>query len=202
VRIKGLLLSGDTEPLPDLEVGAGARVLVTGSSCERVGLVLATLAGAETLIGGGVLVGDVALPDADDRVRRAVVGFVARGMPLERGTVLRAVRYRHPEGTTEEVEEILTRVGLRDRLAELPDGLRTPLKHGGRPLAREERTLLLLARAVLGDPPLLLLDHVDADLGPRGLEILRDVLAGFPGAVLAAAHDPGYLRPTHFWTVG
>lgn len=225
VRIKGLVISTDVEasagagtaagtmageaartagaePLPDLEVGAGARVLLTGSSCERVGLVLATLAGAEAPAAGGLVVDDVVLPDAGDRARRTVVGFVARAMPLERGTVLRAVRYRHPKGTMGEVDDVLSRVGLRDRLAELPDGLRTRLKHGGSPLTREERTLLLLARATFGDPALLLLDHVEADLGPRGREVLRAVLDVFPGVVLAAAHDPEHLRPTHFWAVG
>jgi ATPase subunit of ABC transporter with duplicated ATPase domains len=47
-----------------------------------------------------------------------------------------------------------------------------------------------LARGVLGDPPLLLLDRIDADLDEAGLEVLRSVVAEYPGVVLFASDAP------------
>jgi ABC-type transport system involved in cytochrome bd biosynthesis fused ATPase/permease subunit len=47
------------------------------------------------------------------------------------------------------------------------------LQRGGEPLSGSDRARLQIARATLGNPPLLLLNHVDFDLGPEGCEYWR-----------------------------
>jgi ABC-type multidrug transport system fused ATPase/permease subunit len=134
----------------------------------------------------------------DPRDRRALVGYAGQDMRLERGTVSRALHYRTPdlEITTDALDEF----GLTETVAKLPRGQDTELRHGGSPLAVPERARVLLARAMLGTPPLLLLDHLDADLGAPYLPVLRGLLQQYDGVVLLASDRPlDVIRPTHVW---
>lgn len=135
----------------------------------------------------------------DPRDRRRLVGYAGQGMWLERGTVSRALRYRTPD--LEITSEALARFGLAETIKKLPRGQDTELRHGGSPLAVPERARVLLARALLGDPPLLLLDHLDADLGTQYLPVLRKLLQQYDGVVVLASDRPlDVISPTHVWT--
>jgi ABC-type protease/lipase transport system fused ATPase/permease subunit len=84
----------------------------------------------------------------------------------------------------------LAAVGLAERVAALPQGERTSLRRGGEPLTRQEIARLWIARAMLGQPALLVLDHVDDDLGTDGRAMLRRQLADYPGVVVLATDRP------------
>jgi ABC-type multidrug transport system fused ATPase/permease subunit len=205
-RTRGLLVTdlqvGDDETaLLQLDASPGARVLVTGDSRGRVQRVLATLAAVHQPSSGSVLLDGVDLSRLDDTERRRRLGYVTQAMRLERGTLLRAARYRRPDCGDDDVEQALRRVGLTETLHALPEGLNTELRQGGAPLDTQERALLLLARALLGSPALLILDHVDADLGPRAMAQLQAAVCDFPGITVAAGHDTGYLCATQRWDV-
>src|SRR5690606_11021090 len=78
-------------------------------------------------------------------------------------------------------------------LAELSDGLRTRLAEGGAGLSKGQQTRLMLARAVLGGPRLLLLDEADAHLDPATIRLLREAIASYGGTVVCATHRPELL---------
>jgi ABC-type protease/lipase transport system fused ATPase/permease subunit len=60
----------------------------------------------------------------------------------------------------------------------------------------------MLARALYGDPPLLVLDHLDDELGEAGRVRLRGLLAAYPGIVLLASDAPeAVMAPTRRWVV-
>jgi ABC-type transport system involved in cytochrome bd biosynthesis fused ATPase/permease subunit len=84
---------------------------------------------------------------------------------------------------------------LSETVARLPAGLATPLGEGGRGLSAGERRRLALARAILRDAPLLLLDEPTAGLDLRTeravLEGLRDVVQD--RTALIVTHRPGPL---------
>ena len=95
---------------------------------------------------------------------------------------------------------MLGEVGLAARVAELPLGANTLLVHGGEPLTISERARLLLARSILDDPPLLVFDHLDADLGRDGRATMHRLLKDYPGVVILASDDPDQIvTPTHIW---
>lgn len=184
---------------PDLAVPPGSRVLLDTEDRRTATLLLETLAGLRAA-DGVVLVDGEDLLTADGEHRRALVGYAAQGMRLERGTLGRALRYRVPDAAADDTERLWERLGLSPLLAGLPRGERTLLRHGGDPLTVPDRARVLLARALLGNPPLLVLDHLDGDLGQAGRAGLVDVLADFPGVVVLAADDPGRLvGVTHTW---
>lgn len=135
--------------------------------------------------------------------RRRYVGYAARGLPLESGQFRRAIRYRVPATDDVELAEAIVRAGLEATVARLPKGDRTVLRRGGEPLSTPERAKLQLARATLGNPPLLLLNRIDADLDVEGLAALRQIIANYPGIVIVATENPSILPESHRnWPAG
>jgi ABC-type multidrug transport system fused ATPase/permease subunit len=168
----------------------GDRVRVTGPDAGRVSDFLRRVAAPGPDDGLEVVIDGWAHSRLEPRRRRELVGLAAAGSPLERGTVARAARYRRPDLDATAATTVLERVGLDVVLATLEKGERTELRRGGEPLGPADRARLQLARGVLGDPPLLLLDRIDADLDQAGREVLRRVVAEYPGVVLFASDAP------------
>ncbi|WP_425563769.1 hypothetical protein, partial [Prauserella alba] len=183
----------DGTRLPGLVAAPGARVVLRSERREQVDAVVGLLAGSSAAADGGargwVRVSGQDLGRLAPEQRRRYVGFAARGVALERGTIARAVRYRHP-ASTEPVAAELAAVGLAERVRNLPKGERTTLRRGGEPLLLPERARLQLARARYRRPPLLVLDHIEEQLGAGGADLLRALLADYPGVVVLATEVP------------
>ncbi|MBA4083545.1 MAG: hypothetical protein C0493_01130 [Kytococcus sp.] len=222
-----LLEPVDARPAPvfDPDVSSGGRVVVRGLTVDGVAMPgLLAEPGERIVLRGGApwhareVFTALALPGRDGcvsvcvdgkdlahtgpRSRRRRVGYAPVGGRLERGSVSRAVRYRRPDLDEGEGSAALAAVGLADRVASLPEGERTPLRRGGEPLTRQEIARLWVARATIGTPALLLLEHVDDDLGPQGREMLRGILQDYPGVVIMASDRPeALLNDWQEWAV-
>jgi ABC-type multidrug transport system fused ATPase/permease subunit len=195
VQVTDVVLDG--HPVPDLHAAPGDRVLVRGRSAATVRRFLLALAGDAHLDEGEsatVLVDGLDLHALPAQERRLLVGYAARGQALERGTLARALRYRDPDSDAP-VDAIVASVGLTATVDRLPKGERTTLTRGGEPLDQPDRARVLLGRAVFGDPPLVVLDHLDNQLSQAGRDDLRRVVAAFPGVVVMATDDAGVLGP-------
>ncbi|NUO34934.1 MAG: ABC transporter ATP-binding protein [Dermatophilaceae bacterium] len=187
--------------LPRLEAAPGDRVLLRTGSSALDSEILHRLVSSPELAPGQVSVNGVDLATASPRDTRHVLGFAARGMMLTRSSVARTVAYRVSGTPGEDVTDTLRRVGLHDAVEMLPDGAQTILRRGGQPLTRHQRALLALARSIYRNPALLVLDHVDADLGREGRDVLLEVLRSHPGVVVIATDLPGESwTPTHRWS--
>jgi putative ABC transport system ATP-binding protein len=173
-------------------VAPGELVLLTGPSGAGKSTVLNLVAGLDRPDAGQVLVDGVAVDGREDpaRFRREVVGFVFQLHHLlleltaeENVEVpLIPIRLRHAERRAR-ARAALTEVGLGDRLTHLPGQL-----SGG------ERQLTAIARAIVGDPRLLLADEptgaLDSAAGTRVLELLAQLSRQRGMSVLIVSHDP------------
>jgi ABC-type multidrug transport system fused ATPase/permease subunit len=201
--VAALLKLSDGRTMPDLAVQPGARVVLDAGSDLLTSEVLDRFVGLREGYDGAIVVGGRDLSVAAPTDLRRLVGYAAQGMMLVRGTVSWTVRYRSPETGPDEVDRLLEEVGLKGLLAELVQGADTLLVHGGEPLTIDQRARLLLARALLDEPPLLVFDRLDADLGTDGRGTMRRLLADYPGVVVLASDDPHQIvSPTHFWRPG
>lgn len=129
-----------------------------------------------------VHVGGLNLARMDAQDMRRCVGLAQSGAAFERGHVLRAARYRRPDLDADDAKRLLDAVGLHE--TRLPDGHRTRLRRGGEPLNRDQRARLSLARALYGEPGLIIVDGLEADLAPEGREMLVRLLRQQHGTVL------------------
>jgi ATP-binding cassette subfamily B protein len=130
------------------------------------------------------------------------VGMVSQDLPLMRGTIRRNLTYRLPRATEEDVHQAVMAWELDYLLADLPEGMATWLTEGGKNLSSGQRQRLALARAWIGNPPILLLDEPTTNLDPPARELFRRVIAHHRGTVLLVTHDPGEASlADHVWTM-
>jgi ABC-type multidrug transport system fused ATPase/permease subunit len=102
---------------------------------------------------------------------------LVRDVELFPGTVLENVRLGRDELPHERIVEALEAVGVLDELLALPQGLDTPLHPHGRPLSRRQACRLMIARAIVGTPRLIVVDGVLDILDPQaGREALAEML--------------------------
>jgi thiol reductant ABC exporter CydC subunit len=167
----------------DLDLGPGRRVGLVGHS----GAGKSTL--AEVLLrflphqGGSVTLDGVESAELDGDDYRRVVGIVAQDAHIFDTTLAENLLLARREATAEQLRAALAQVRMLDWADALPDGLQTEAgEYGGR-LSGGQRQRLALARALLADFPLLILDepaeHLDTDTADA---IMADLLEATEGA--------------------
>ncbi|KAB2674723.1 MAG: ABC transporter ATP-binding protein [Verrucomicrobia bacterium] len=125
---------------------------------------------------------------------------LVRGHEIIEASVADNVRMARPGIGIDEVREALRLSGLLDDVLSMPAGLDSPVLLGGRPLTSVQRTRLVLARAMVGKPRLLLLDAVLDGLDPEVLGPLLSTLFAPERSwtVLVATRDPEVIRNCGF----
>ncbi len=108
-------------------------------------------------------------------VRAAVRGVAADGV-LFKGTIAANIRYGRFEATDEELQDAARLAGLDTVLARLPDGMEALIGERGVELSVGERQRVLLARAFLARPTVLILDEATSNLDFRTEEHIKDAL--------------------------
>jgi ATP-binding cassette subfamily B protein len=175
-------------------------VSLTLAPGERLALVGPTGAGKSTLAklvarlydptAGRITYAGVDLRDARlGSLRRRVVVVPQEGF-LFHGTILENIRMARAEATDAEVERALADIGVLERFAELPEGLRTEVHERGSRLSAGEKQLVSLARAALVDPAVLVLDEATSSLDPGTEQLVEAALERLTEGrtVVAIAH--------------
>lgn len=179
----------------DLRISAGRTTALVGASGSGKTTVLRLLAALRAPAAGAVRCGDTDLAATDLDAWRARVAWIPQHPALLPATLRENVLLGTP-GRDGEVRAALTAVGLAPLAGALPAGLDTPLGDGGLPLSAGERRRLAMARALVRDPALVLVDEPTANLdAATAEEVVRalEVLVHGRTAVLAT-HDPAPLR--------
>ncbi|GIE98666.1 ABC transporter ATP-binding protein [Paractinoplanes rishiriensis] len=173
----------------DLEVGAAERVALVGASGAGKTTLAGLIAGVRRPTGGVVRLGGTKLDDLDPAEVRRLVIIVTQEVHVFAGPLGDDLRLARPAATDDELRAALVRVGAGDWLDALPDGLGTVVGDGGHRLTVTQAQQLALARLVLADPPIAVLDEATAEAGSAGARLLEaavaEALAGRTGIVVA-----------------
>ena len=142
-----------------LRVARGSRVAIVGRTGAGKTTLINLIAGLYKPDGGNVSVlgYDPHVVDAQDR--RKLMGIVPQNVHIFEGTIKENITLRDASVKTEDIEKAARTVGLHDYISSLDKGYDTVLGVEGTKLSRGQGQLLSLARAVVSNPPILLLDE-------------------------------------------
>lgn len=169
---------------------AGKPVLhdvnLTAEAGQTVAIVGATGAGKTTLVNlvgrfydvtaGRVLIDGMDVRDVTMASLRRQLGVVPQDSFLFSGTVADNIRYGRLQATDAEVMEAARLVGAHEFIVRLADGYQTQLGERGGTLSQGQRQLIALARAVLADPRILILDEATANIDTRTERTIQQAL--------------------------
>ncbi|MCR5283526.1 MAG: ABC transporter ATP-binding protein/permease [Lachnospiraceae bacterium] len=172
----GIELKNVTYRYKDATRDAVSDVSLSIKSGEHVALVGPSGSGKTTLAelmvrffdvtSGEILVGGVNVKDLSSKGLMNQVSFVFQDSRLIKRSILENVRMSKPSASEEEVLEALRKAQCMDIIEKLPDGIHTVLGEKGTYLSGGEQQRITIARAVLKDAPILILDEATAFADP------------------------------------
>jgi ATP-binding cassette subfamily B protein len=166
----------------DLEVGAGTTLAIVGGTGSGKSSLVSLIPRLYDATGGQVLVDGVDVRDLDPSELRREISVVTDDPFLFSDTVHNNVAYARPDATREEVETAARRAQAASFVEDLPEGYDTMVGERGLTLSGGQRQRLAIARALLADPRILVLDDatsaVDASTEQAIKEALREVMRG------------------------
>ncbi|MGE5505571.1 MAG: peptidase domain-containing ABC transporter [Actinomycetota bacterium] len=120
------------------------------------------------------------------------MGYVPQETVLLNGTIRDNIAYGQPGADDEAILEAAKTAGVHHYIVDLPDGYGTAIGEAGSRLSAGQRQRIAIARALIGDPPVLLLDEPSASLDRQAEEDLRNTLAELARTrtIIIVTHSP------------
>ena len=172
----------------------GQKIAIVGGNGAGKSTLLGLAAGLEQPDEGAVMLGDRAPVGLSARERRRVLALVGKESPILAGSLRRAltmgVAQRPDDG---EILELAEEFGLGEAIERL-GGLDGKVSEAGRNLSAGEVRRLLLIRAALSKPGLMLLDEPDDALDTDGPELVENLIRGSDATALVITHNLAVAR--------
>lgn len=153
---------------------------------ERVAIVGYTGAGKSTIINllsrfyeideGAILIDGHDLRDINIHSLRKKMGTVLQDNYLFSGTVMENIRYGKRSATDQEVMDAAKKVGAHEFITSLPQGYNTEVEERGNLLSIGQKQLIAFARALIRDPPVIILDEATSAVDPYSELIIQQAL--------------------------
>jgi ATP-binding cassette subfamily B protein len=154
---------------------------------QMIALVGATGAGKSTIInlilrfydvsGGAVKIDGIDVRSVTQASLRRQIGIVLQENILFSGTVAENIAFGDPQATLDEIKAAATVANVHEFITTLPQGYDTPLGQGGTNLSQGQRQLISIARAVLIQPRILILDEATSSIDTRTEALVQTAVA-------------------------
>lgn len=171
-------------------VRRGETLAVAGQSGSGKSTIISLACGSMRPSSGRVLVAGLDTAEAMEEDIWGQVSLVSQDIYLRDASLRDNLRYGVADASDAQLRDALEQAGLGDVVAGLPDGLDTMVGQRGKRFSGGERQRIAIARAVLRDRPLLILDEATSHLDAAREEGVLDAIAGIAAgrAVLVVAH--------------
>ncbi|MFO1148331.1 MAG: type I secretion system permease/ATPase [Alsobacter sp.] len=181
----------------DLSLKAGDGLGVIGPSASGKSTLVRAIVGLWQPLRGSVRLDGFTIDqwEADDL--GAAIGYLPQDVELFDGTVAENIARFDPKATPEAIMRAALTAGVQDMIARLPDGFGTRIGEGGAALSAGQRQRIGLARALYGEPFLVVLDEPNSNLDSEGEEALTRAIRNVRergGIAIVVAHRPSALN--------
>jgi PrtD family type I secretion system ABC transporter len=178
----------------DLKAGDGLGI-IGPSGGGKTSLVRA-LTGIWPSLRGSVRIDDAELDQWPEELVSSVIGYLPQDVSLMEGTIAENIARLDPEANSDDVIAAARLAGIHEMIVRLPEGYQTQVGSQGATLSAGQRQRIGLARALYGNPFVVLLDEPNSNLDSDGEKALTEAIASVRqrgGIVICIAHRPSAL---------
>jgi len=175
-----------------IDIVHGARVAVYGPNGSGKSTLIRLLCGLSEPDAGQIYLGDRPLKQIPWSELRRHFSLVSPELPLLRGSLRFNLTYGIPRIDPARLAAVIRECGLEELVEQLDEGLDSRISDQGSGLSTGEKARITLARALLVEPSVLILDEAESNLDSGARRALLDVVRRFKGTVIFVSHD-GFL---------
>jgi ATP-binding cassette, subfamily B, bacterial MsbA len=157
-------------------VGAGKMVAIVGLSGAGKTTLINLIPRFYDVTGGAILIDGIDIREATLKSLRAQIGMVTQDTVLFDDTILNNIAYGAPGSTPEQVEEAARLAHAHEFIATLPERYQTRIGERGQRLSGGQRQRIAIARALLKNSPILILDEATSSLDAESESLVQDAL--------------------------
>lgn len=186
MAVKNLVVAYDRAPVLDglsLEIGAGEAVAIVGGSGAGKSTIVDCLLRLIDPKSGEIRANGVALGDLPVAAWRRAVGYMSQDAVLFNASVGDNIRWGNPGASEADIEAAARAASAHDFIRAMPEGYGTLVGDRGARLSGGERQRIALARALVGQPRLLILDEATSALDSETERAVTDALLPLKGRV-------------------
>ena len=159
-----------------LTVAAGTKLGLVGRSGGGKTTITRLLLRFKDVERGQILIGDQSIADVSQSSLRKVIAYVPQDPAMFHRTIADNIRFARPEATDEEVRRAAALAHAAEFVQSLPDGYDTLVGERGIKLSGGQRQRIAIARAILKDAPILILDEATSSLDSESEALIQDAL--------------------------
>ncbi|MCL4295279.1 MAG: ABC transporter ATP-binding protein/permease [Anaerolineae bacterium] len=160
----------------NLTIEPGQMVALVGPTGAGKTSIVNLLARFYEVSEGAVLIDGLDIRQVKQHSLRRQMGLVPQDPFLFSGTIADNIRFGRPDAADEEMETAARLANAHEFIAALPEGYQTPILEGGANLSIGQRQLICIARAVLADPRLLILDEATSSVDTVTEALIQEAL--------------------------
>mgnify|MGYP001673338709 FL=1 len=161
----------------DLDIPQGKTVALVGASGSGKTTIARLIPRFWDVREGSLKIGGVDVRHMDKATLMRNVSFVFQNTRLFKTSILENIRYGNPDATIEQVNRAVDLSQSREIIERLPQGLNTVIGVEGTYLSGGEQQRIVLARAILKDAPIVVLDEATAFADPENEHLIRQAFA-------------------------
>ncbi len=160
----------------DICVYSGHKIALVGATGSGKTTIVNLLLRFYDIDGGIISVDDKDISKVSKKKLRDAIAIVLQDPVLFNDTIENNIRYAKLDATDEEIDKALEMANCTGFVSRLPEGKKTVLTEGATNISQGERQLLTIARAILADPKIMILDEATSSVDTRTEKHIQDAM--------------------------